>query len=187
MIVLTWLKFVSAVYLDEKSLTGFDLFHIAFQKDRSVVIPRLRYDGEISDEIKSQFRQYLALMSLDEPTWVLVWCQWKETHNEKDELLWEEEQGKYVDFAKFVSNLENEEPKTAEELSELERMLINISSAEHWIPIDDMGAPVTLEDGNLSPETTAKLLPLFIFLIIVIVAKFTVLGIQLAQEIFNKL
>lgn len=185
-IFLTWLGILTAVVLDEKQLTGVELFHIAFQKDTCAAIPRLLYEGEISDETKSQFRQYLTLVSLDEPTWILVWCQWRETHNEKNELAWEEEQGRYVEFAKFIYNLENNEPKTAEELGAFERMLINISAAEHWIPVDYIGTPVTLDDDGLSPETTAKVVIVFVFLIMVIVAKFLVLGIQLAQEAFNK-
>ena len=184
---LAWITFLAAVYLeDHQHLTGFDLFHIAFQKDSSIKICRLQYNGKVSPETKTQFRQYMTLIELDAPTWALVWNQWRQAHAEKTSRSWEDDQRKYLEFAKFINNLESDLPTTADELARLETMLLNVKEPEEPVLIDFFGTPVTLEEGDLALATSTNMLTLYWFMLFFVVIKVGLFIFTLSQSILNK-
>lgn len=120
------------MYLDNRKLSGFDLFSIAFQRDGSVVIPDIEYCEELKPEVKAQLDDYFNMMFLDETNWCGIWNQWRKSHVDLLKRSWDSDEQKYLTFALLIRSLYDS--PTKEELARFAKMLQNVPEGPPELP-----------------------------------------------------
>lgn len=90
---------LAGVSLDGQSLSGFEIFQIAFQHGRSSCIKDLSFEGELVDGVREDLTMYLNRLPLGRRGWTETWKRWSE---EQEHFFWIGEVDEYSEFLRLL-------------------------------------------------------------------------------------